>query len=236
MKNKKQLIIIICTVICTLILGNFIYIKYNNKTNSNDDSDLNIKKESITLNDKNDYFEEENKDLEKDSISNQDDINSNDVSSYIDTVVDSAINETNNNENESKLKNTFITLTDFIFYEGTIKGYTFKELREEQKQKILSSWEKLDAKIETKYPNYKENIKEKSNNTYTNIKEKLNSLKDSLSTIIQDKVDDEVIEEAKTDTDNLKDVTSVYKEKTIDYYNTAKEKVTDWYNKYKNNK
>lgn len=236
MKNKKQLIIVICTVVCvTLLLGNFVYIKYNNKINSNDNSDFKIEKESITLNNKNDYYEEE-KNNEKEEIITSDDYDDEDVVSYINTVVEDTINETDNNENESKLKNAFITLTDFIFYDGTIKGYTFKELRDEQKQKIIDLWEKLDTKIESKYPNYKDSLKEKKNNTYNNLKEKLKSLKDNLVSIIDDKVDDEIVNEAKTDTDNLKEVTSVYKEKTIDYYNTAKEKIIDWYSNYKNNK
>lgn len=228
MKEKTKLIIIICSIICvTLLLGEFIYLKYNNKNVTNKAADSNVKKEEITLKEKekSSYFNDS-----AETNNNEENADSDDVVSYVDIVVDQAIDDAAKEENESKLKNTFIVLTDFIFYEGTIKGYTFKELRDEQKQKIMTAWEKLDAKIEAKYPNYKEKIKDKKDKTYSNVKEKFTSLKE----IIKEKIGEDATEEAKTDTENLKDVTSYYKDKTSEYYNKAKDKASDWYNNYKN--
>lgn len=227
MKEKTRLIISVCAIICiTLLLGEYIYLEYNKPiekvSNKNDKETVKV---AISNDDKKDYFEEKTKVNDIETINNSDD-----VVSYIDTVVDTAIEENETEKNESKLKNTFITLTDFIFYDGTIKGYTFKELREEQKQKIILAWEKLDAKIESKYPDYKEKLKEKKDKAYTNLKDKMASLKESIS----EKVGEDAVEEAKTDTENLKDVTSYYKDKTSEYYNKAKGKISDWYSNYKN--
>lgn len=226
MKEKTRLIISICAIICiTLLLGEFIYLKYNDKSTNSKKDKSSTEKTEIVLDEKPNYFKEDNKTEDNEDITNSDD-----VVTFIDTVVDSAVDEAETNENESKLKNTFITLTDFIFYEGTIKGYTFKELTDVQKQKIITAWEKLDAKIEAKYPNYKENLKEKKDTAYTNLKEKMTSLKENIS----EKVGEDVVEEAKTDTENLKDVTSFYKDKATEYYNKTKDKVSDWYSNYKN--
>ncbi len=228
MKEKSKLIIIVCLIICiTLLLGEFIYLKYN----SNNKTDKNEKEIVIDKDSEQGYFETEKiEDAQNDVNSDEE------VVSYIDTVVDDIVEDKAPEENESKLKNTFITLTDFIFYGGTIKGYTFKELRDEQKQKVIAAWEKLDAKIESKYPNYKENLKEKKDDLYSNLKEKMTSLKENISDKAQEKLGDEIVDQAKSDTDNLKDVTSQYKEKASEYYNKGKEKVSDWYNNYKNNK
>lgn len=228
MKEKSKLIIIVCLIICiTLLLGEFIYLKYN----SNNKTEKNKKEIVIDKDSEQGYFETEKiEDAQNDVNSDEE------VVSYIDTVVDDIVEDKAPDENESKLKNTFITLTDFIFYGGTIKGYTFKELREEQKQKVIAAWEKLDAKIESKYPNYKENLKEKKDDLYSNLKEKMTSLKENISDKAQEKLGDEIVDQAKSDTDNLKDVTSQYKEKASEYYNKGKEKVSDWYNNYKNNK
>ena len=54
--------------------------------------------------------------------------------------------DSTNTTMKEKLENTFITLTDFIFYDGTIKGMTFDELTDTAKQEILDLYEKIDSK------------------------------------------------------------------------------------------
>lgn len=231
MKEKTRLTIIICTLVCiTLLLGEFIYLEYNKPNKKENTKSSEKVTEVVEKSRKKDYFDDDATINNNEIIDNEDE-----VVSYVDSVVDTALEEKNVEQNESKLKNTFITLTDFIFYGGTIKGYTFKELRDEQKQKIIAAWEKLDAKIEAKYPNYKEHLKEKKDKTYNNLKEKMSSLKENLSEKAKEKFGEDVVDEAKTDTENLKDVTSYYKEKTSEYYNKAKDKISDWYSNYKSN-
>ena len=70
---------------------------------------------------------------------------------------------------KEKAKEKFITLVDFIFYDGTINGYTFDQVKDTTKAKAIYYALIVDSKIEKKFPNYKENIGEK----YKDIKGKL---------------------------------------------------------------
>lgn len=61
----------------------------------------------------------------------------------------------------SKGKEYFITLVDFIFYDGEIKGIKFDDLKEESKEAIYEEFCEMDELIMILAPNYKENISEK---------------------------------------------------------------------------
>jgi len=151
-----------------------------------------------------------------------------------------------NEKDENILRNTFITLTDFIFYDGEIKGKKFSDLTESCKTKIIDIYTKIDNKIESKYPNYKENIKETSKKTYHNAVEKAKEVKEN----IVNKYKDYVGEESYNDTvdryeegkQNMKDVYDIYepyieegKEKVKSGAQKAKEKLSEWYKNYKEN-
>lgn len=75
-----------------------------------------------------------------------------------------------------KLKNGFVTVIDFIFYDGEISGKTFAELSSSAKLKIIIAALKIDAKIEEYFPEYKEKISATSTKVYTNVKSKLITL------------------------------------------------------------
>ena len=80
------------------------------------------------------------------------------------------IKSLNNSESfKDKAKKVFITIVDFIFYDGQIKGITFKELRASTKAKVIYYALIIDSGIESKFPKYKENIGDK----YKDIKAKL---------------------------------------------------------------
>lgn len=89
-----------------------------------------------------------------------------------------------NNENEikksssfkEKFKEYFVDIVDFIFYDKEIKGYTFKNISNNTKLKIISIALKIDNYIEEKMPGYKESISDTSGKIYTNVKEKLTEL------------------------------------------------------------
>ena len=63
---------------------------------------------------------------------------------------------------KEKIKTGFITVVDFLFYDGVIKGHTFDELTGEAKIKVLTLALKIDNKIGEYFPNYKESIKDKT--------------------------------------------------------------------------
>jgi len=100
-------------------------------------------------------------------------------------------NNLNNDFNASSLKdsvkNEFITTIDFLFYNGKIKGYTFKDLSDSAKLKVLRMALYFDNKIEKYFPGYKESISKTTNKIYTNIKEKIVKTYLELTTVICNK-------------------------------------------------
>ena len=68
-----------------------------------------------------------------------------------------------------KAKRYFITVVDFIFYDGEIKGYKWDELTTTAKAKVVYYALILDSKIDEKFPDYKNSISSK----YQDVKAKL---------------------------------------------------------------
>lgn len=81
-------------------------------------------------------------------------------------------------------KKGFITVIDFLFYNGTIKGYRFSELTNSAKLKVLSIALYFDSKIEKYFPGYKESISNTTKKIYTNIKENIISTYLDITTAI----------------------------------------------------
>lgn len=52
----------------------------------------------------------------------------------------------------------FITVVDFLFYDGTIGGRTFDSLTDEGKAKVLAIYEQISTYVETNWPVWKEKI------------------------------------------------------------------------------
>lgn len=71
---------------------------------------------------------------------------------------------------KESVKNGFVTVVDFLFYGGSIKGHTFSELTETAKLKVLSMALYFDSKIEKYFPGYKESISSTTSKIYTNVK------------------------------------------------------------------
>lgn len=73
----------------------------------------------------------------------------------------------------SSIKNGFIELVDFLFYDGTIREKTFSSLSNSAKLKVLKIAFVIDSKIEEKFPDYKESIKNVSSFAYDTFREKV---------------------------------------------------------------
>lgn len=142
---------------------------------------------------------------------------------------------------KESLKKTFITLTDFIFYDGTIKGKTFKELSSEAQEKVLELYEKLDSKIESVFPNYKEEIKDTSTKTYSKVKEKAKELKETIKSIYIERVGEDTYKKEMEIIENTKDkvvekaspIISDVKAKAKETYTKTKDKLDKWYKNFK---
>ena len=139
------------------------------------------------------------------------------------------------------LTNTFITLTDFIFYGGEIKGTTFAELTTAAKEQVIALYEKIDAKIENVCPGYKKKIKDTSIKTYNNIKDKLVKLKDDLTEAYKNDIGEENYndqletfnESKETMIESFEPVIDTIVEESKEIYNTTKENFNNWYQTWK---
>ncbi len=214
---------------------------YKNKDKKEKDGLINIKvsDEDLIVN----YKEkEEDKTVEKNETkddyqpvdntsnvsTNNNQINSSSTDTNIDDEVVTYVNKMKNDNTTSSLKTNFVTLVDFIFYDGSIKGHTFKELSNEAKLKVLEAMLYLDSKVEKYFPNYKEEISSKTGRAYTMVKDKVVSSYLSITSTICSK-DSSICDSAKEDFQNLKKnfglTWSVIKEVAGD----SKESIKNWY-------
>lgn len=204
-------------------------------TNKNESKSTSPKKEETT---KEIVFVTENTDKEEP-------VSDDEVVEYINDVTNE-VSELDSEKSLSQktkesLKKTFITLTDFIFYDGTIKGKTFKELSSEAQEKVLELYEKLDSKIESVFPNYKEEIKDTSTKTYSKVKEKAKELKEKIKSIYIERVGEdtyqkemEIIEKTKDKVvEKASPVISDVKDKAKETYTKTKDKLDKWYKNFK---
>ena len=184
--------------------------------NSTIDTPLtNEKKEDIKQ-----TLQTENEDTESDVIAYFETLNS-----KIDTYnQDKSIGES--------LKSGFITVVDFLFYEGKIKGKTFNELSTTAKIKVLKLAFSIDEKIEKYFPGYKETISEKGNKAYTTVKTKaLELYLDTTTKICKDNLD--TCEAAKEGLRDLKTSFSLTWDLIKDIAGTSISKLKDWYEIWK---
>lgn len=204
-------------------------------TNKNESKSTSPKKEKTT---KEIVFVTENTDKEEP-------VSDDEVVEYINDVTNE-VSELDSEKSLSQktkesLKKTFITLTDFIFYDGTIKGKTFKELSSEAQEKVLELYEKLDSKIESVFPNYKEEIKDTSTKTYSKVKEKAKELKETIKSIYIERVGEDTYQKEMEIIENTKDkvvekaspVISDVKDKAKETYTKTKDKLDKWYKNFK---
>lgn len=143
------------------------------------------------------------------------------------------LNEENNTDNEKRLKDSFVKLTDFIFYEGKINNITFNELKDDTKVAIISDWEILDEKIETKYPNYKDRIESVENKTYNNLKAKKDFLINKLKEAYINKYGEDKYNELMNKKEELKEKVSDLKNKATEEMDKKKETISSWYKEWK---
>lgn len=230
---KKNIITIL--ILMVLILSGVVIYLY--RTNLKNTNKSNEKREIITnnTNDKS-IFNDKNLSINNNSYENKDNF-----VNYLENVN----NEVDKVNDENILKNTFITLTDFIFYDREIKKTKFKDLTSSVKEKVLNIYEEIDSKIENKFPGYKENIKSNSLRTYNNIKDKLDDLRNNIlnnykNSVGEDEFND-TIDSFNEGKESMNDTINTYKPyveeskaKAKEYIAQKKDELNDWYQQYKN--
>ncbi len=143
---------------------------------------------------------------------------------YIETVKNSKDTSIMN-----RLKSGFITIVDFLFYEKPIKGYTFKQLTETAKLKVVKLALTIDAKIDQYFPGYKDQIKK----GYDNIKSKLVTLYLNVTSTVCEKVGSTTCNQAKEDFQNMKDSFGLTFDFLKDIGSSITGSIKDWYESFR---
>ena len=256
MNNKKYIIISIIVAIIFLVMGVLTGLVYSNKdvifkdniSNENNMSQSELEKENV--NEIKEEPKEEEKNLEetlkqsnetlknevtKPSLSNKD----NTVINEMNNSLNSINKESSSSNFSDKAKATFISIVDFLFYDGTIKGVTFNELTDEGKHKVLELANKIDVKLEEKVPGYKEKISSTTSNAYNKASEIIKNGASSLNSFAKEKLGDENYNSII----DAKDELAKYSKNALNFvgsagskiFSSTKDKLNDWYQNFKNN-
>ena len=146
-------------------------------------------------------------------------------------------NSLKSNFNKGTAKQYFVSLIDFIFYGGKIKGTTFNELSNAAKEKVIYLALKTDGIIDKNIPGYKETL----GNSYKNAKNQLIVKYTEVSTkLCSEKA--EFCSDIKSDVADLKKSLNITWDIIYDIYvemikpagAAGLQKLSDWYKVWKN--
>lgn len=257
MNNKKYIIISFIVGIVFLAMGVLIGLVYSNRDvifKENNISNQNNMPKNDLENDNINEIKEETKGKEryeevpkknnetiknevtKPSLSNKD----NTIINEMDNTLNSIDAESSSSNFSDKAKATFITIVDFLFYDGTIKGITFNELTDDGKQKVLEIANKIDVKLEEVSPGYKDKISSTTSNAYNKASEIIKSGASSLNNFAKEKLGDENYNSIIDAKDELvkysKNALNLVGSAGSKLFSSTKDKLNDWYQNFKNNK
>ena len=126
------------------------------------------------------------------------------------------------------VKTAFVSIVDFLFYDGEILGYRFNELTESAKLQVLKISSSIDKKIDSVFPGYKETIGKGTNRVYTEIKGRIiEKYLDITVTIC--KKDQNICNQAKQDFQDMKKSFSLTWDFLIHLAKGSVNKINDWY-------
>lgn len=157
--------------------------------------------------------------------------------SNVNNEIDNVLNSENIENAKEKAKGTFITIVDFIFYDSEINGVTFDELTNEGKQKILELANKIDTKIENKFPNYKETISDTTKKAFNKASELIKKGAYNLNEFSKEKLGEEnynAIIDAKDEfIDYTKQAIDIIGDVGSNIFENGKEYIKNWYENLK---
>lgn len=235
--NKKIIIISIVSGIALLLIGCLIGITYANKKNEE------VKEE---IKEKEDNNKEEIKiDRKLNDNENKETIKNNNYNEKDNIVIDELnntlknIEESTRDENfKDKASSTFISIVDFLFYDGTIKGISFDELTEKGKEKVLEISSKIDVKLEEKCLGYKETISNSTSKAYQKASEIIKNGAKNINDFAKNALGDENYQAII----DAKDELAKYSKEALNFvtgagskvFNDTKDKLNEWYQNFKN--
>ncbi len=135
-------------------------------------------------------------------------------------------NEVNTADTKSKgtLKNAFIKVVDFIFYDKDINGYYFKDLTASAKLKVIGLALKLDNIIDSHFPGYKDEL----SSSYNKAKDNLITLYLNLTSEFC-KNNDSICKSAKNDFSLLKESLNLSWDVIKNLAKSGTNKLKEWY-------
>ncbi len=256
MNNKKYIIISVIVGIVFLAMGVLIGLVYSNRDvifkdnishennmpkNDLENENVNEIKEETKGKERYEEFPKKNNEtikneITKPNLSNKD----NTIINEMDNTLNSIDAESSSSNFSDKAKATFITIVDFLFYDGTIKGITFNELTADGKQKVLEIANKIDVKLEEVSPGYKDKISSTTSNAYNKASEIIKSGASSLNNFAKEKLGDENYNSIIDAKDELvkysKNALNLVGSAGSKLFSSTKDKLNDWYQNFKNNK
>ena len=136
-------------------------------------------------------------------------------------------------------KGVFVSIVDFLFYDGEINGVTFNELTDSGKQKVLEIANKIDKAIESKIPGYKETISSGASNAFNKASEVIKNGANNLNNFAKDKLGEENYQSIIDAKDELvyytKNAINLIGDGAGKVFNSVKDKVSGWYQEFKKN-
>lgn len=210
----------------------------NENKNNNEPSDNYNKNDSIIPDNSNSNNVENDNSSNNITYSNEDKVVINTIED-IDNNVDNLLKEGTTEDVKNKAKGVFITLVDFVFYDGEINGITFDELTNNGKQKVLELINKIDNKIEKHIPDYKETISDKTSKAFAKASEVIKNGANNIKNFAKEKLGEEYYQEIIDDKDEFifytKNAVSIVGKVGSSLFNNAKDKLSSWYENFKNN-
>ena len=235
--NKKIIIIGLVSGIALLLIGCLIGITYANKKNEEVKEEIKEKednnKEEIKIDRK--LNDNENKNpIKNDNYNEKDNIVIDELNNTLKNIEESTQDE----NFKDKASSTFISIVDFLFYDGTIKGISFDELTEKGKEKVLEIASKIDVKLEEKCPGYKETISNNTSKAYQKASEIIKNGAKNINDFAKNALGDENYQTII----DAKDELVKYSKESLNYvtgagskvFNNTKEKLNEWYQNFKN--
>ena len=257
MNNKKYIIISVIVGIVFLAMGMLIGLVYSNRDvifkENNISNENNVPKNDLENGNANEIKEETKgkeiyeevpkknnetikNDITKPSLSNKD----NTIINEMDNTLNSIDDESSSSNFSDKAKATFITIVDFLFYDGTIKEITFNELTDDGKQKVLEIANKIDVKLEEVSPGYKDKISSSTSSAYNKASEVIKNGASSLNNFAKEKLGDEnynsIIDAKNELVKYSKNALNLVGSAGSKIFSSTKDKLNDWYQNFKNNK
>ena len=136
-------------------------------------------------------------------------------------------------------KGVFISVVDFLFYDGYINGVTFDELSDNGKRKVLEIASNIDSTIEKHFPGYKDAISTKASNAFNKASEIIKDGAKDLNNFAREKLGEDNYQSIIDAKDELiyytKNAINFIGDVSSSLWSSAKDKLNNWYQNFKNN-